>query len=711
MSLCASHRFVAAVLMSSFLVPMKSAVAQEPEAATLEEVLVTAQKRSERLQDVPISITAVGADAIVRTNARNLTDITSQIPNLSLGLGDNKDTAISIRGIGDYTRNLGYDARTSVYIDGVFVGQSQAMNQSLLDLQRVEVLRGPQGTLFGKNTISGAINLITRKPREELGGEAGISFGNYDARAVYGILNLPLVRGKLFAKLSAREEESNGYILDVLNGRRLNGQNQQSGRLQLRYIATDSLEFNFSADALRENVPFTNAEAIAGIGEAEAPGPFTVSHNTVGRVDRNVYGTALTADYQVPVGGTVTSISAYRWSHAGNFQEEDYTSAAIMDSDFRDSDRQFTQELRYASPTGGRFDYVAGLYYIKQNLKTDHSANGGSDFAIPGYAVRTFGTLKSESFAAYLNANLHFGDGWTASAGVRYTDESKHLDYNIAGGPPLFIDLADYRDRYSEDAVTPRFGLSYHFNPDQMLYATYSRGFKSGGWNADFITTTERLKFAPEFANSYEVGYKGSLFAQRLQLGIALFTTHFADFQVSQFVPTTVGTIITLTNAGKVTSKGAEAEISALVADGLRLSLNVGYVDATFDSFKDAGGPGINYDGHRLPYAPKLKGGFAIDYTRPLFGFADFDMRADYAYTDSSYSNPNNMPDYFSGAYGIGNLRVGLVSTKSDWSVHLYVRNLTDKLYSNYTDVSFLGVNRTEYGRPRTYGAQLSVKF
>ncbi len=670
----------------------------------IEEIVVSAQKRTERLQDVPISITAIGSDAMERTRSSQLVDIQRLSPNLLFGNGGNKDATISIRGISDYTRNVGYDARTGVYLDGVYVGQSHAMNQELLDIERVEILRGPQGTLFGKNTVSGAINLITKKPQDELRGLAQISVGNFDKIDVQGMLNVPLVPETLFIKVSGRHSKNDGYITNIFNGEDLNGLNIYSGRAQLRYLASDNLEINFSMDALHQKNDLTNAVAIT-------PGfnPRQVNHNSQGYEDRELFGASMTIDYTIG-DYILTSISSYRWSKAMNFQEEDYTPLDIMDSDFFDKDSQISQELRIASPTGERFDYVAGVYYFYQKRDTNHGARGGVDFALPNFRATTPGSIKGNSYAAFINGNLHLTDALSITAGGRYTHETKDLTYSIIGGAPLFIMLNDYQDKYSDSAFTPRAGITYKINPDILTYFTYSRGFKSGGWNADFLSTTEQLSFGPEFADNYEIGFKSTSFDGRLRFNASAFIAKYSDYQVSQFVPTSVGTIITLTNAGAVTTKGFELEMTALPFENFEINANFGYVDATFDSFKDGGGPGIHYDGNRLPYAPKISLNIAVDYTYPLTDSGSLLIHADYSYVAKQYSNPNNLPDYLSPSYSLVNMRVGY-EHEAGWGLYAWVHNLTDKLYSRFRDYSFLGVHRSDYGPPRTYGVEAKYRF
>ncbi len=675
----------------------------------IEEIVVSAQKRSERLQDVPISITAIGTNIMERTRSSQLLDIERLSPNLLFGTGGNKDMTISIRGISDYTRNVGYDARTGVYLDGVYVGQSQAMNQDLLDIERIEILRGPQGTLFGKNTVSGAINLVTKRPQDELAGLAKMSVGNFDRVDVQAMLNAPLITDKLFMKISGRHARNDGYVTNLFNGKDLNAQNIYSGRAQLRYIASENLEFNLSADALHQKNDVTNGVSVAGAGFDQAPGPRQVNHNAQGFEERDLFGISLTIDYAMG-DYDVTTISSYRWSEALNFQEEDYTSLDVMDSDFYDKDNQISQEIRIASPTGKRFDYVAGLYYFYQKRDTNHAATGGADFAIPGYRATTPGSIKGNSYAAFVNGNLHITDALTLTAGGRYTYETKDLVYSIIGGAPLFIALNNYQDRYTDGAFTPRAGISYKISPDILTYFTYSRGFKSGGWNADFLSTTEQLSFGPEYADNYEIGFKSTTFDGRLRFNASAFIAKYSDYQVSQFVPTSVGTIITLTNAGEVTTKGVELEFTAIPVENLEISANLGYVDATFDSFKDGGGPGIHYDDNQLPYAPKVSLNIGVDYMYPITSSGALVMHADYSYVDKHYSNPNNLPEYLSPSYSLINMRLGY-EHEAGWGIYAWAHNLTDKLYSYFTDVSFLGVQRSNYGPPRTYGVEAKYRF
>ncbi|HEY0939993.1 MAG TPA: TonB-dependent receptor [Steroidobacter sp.] len=678
----------------------------------LEEVVVTAQKRSESLQDVPIAISAVGAEEMVRSRTLQVRDLQAQIPNVGFGVRDNKDTTISIRGIADNTRNVGYDARAGVYVDGVYVGQSQAMNQGLLDLDRVEVLRGPQGTLFGKNTVSGAINLITRKPDAETRVELGLDVGNLGLFAQQALVNVPLVSDRLFLKVSGRNERSDGYIKNLHNGDDLNGENTTSGRVQARWLATEQLEINLSADVLREHPHgVTNAVATGGPAFEETGSVRRINMDAQGDSDRTVEGAALTIDYSLGSGRTLTSVTAYRGSDATRPVDEDYSSADSLASDFADDTSQFTQEFRLAS-TSERLDYVVGLYYMDQDLETRHGATGGVDLGLPGYRVVTSGTSKNQSYAVFIDGNYHITDDLTLTAGGRYTRETKDIAYSINGGPPLFMNLDSFKDSLRDSSFTPRVGLSYEFVPDVMGYVMVSRGAKSGGWNADFITTTEQIAFGPEEATNYEAGLKSTLFDRRLRINAAIFNTKYTDYQVSQFVQlSTGGTLITLTNAGEVTSRGLELEMAASLTPQLQLNANLGLLEAKFDSFKDGGGPGVHYDGKTLPYAPKVSGGLALDYRYEELSAGALDFRVDYSYKGYLYSNPNNGDQFRSPGYGLVGVRAGFRTHDSKWGVYAWAQNLTDKLYSNFNGLSFLGVPRADIGPPRTYGLELRAKF
>lgn len=683
-----------------------TAWAQEP--AALEEVVVTAQKRAEDVQDVPVSVLAFGASALERLNAQQLGDIERAAPNVSFGSGAGGSfNSIGVRGVIDSSRNIGVDARVSVYVDGVYVGRSYATDQSLLGIERVEVLRGPQGTLYGKNTVAGALNITTRKPGDTLEGQAEIELGSYDYRRMAGRLNLPL--GDTAAlSISVARETRDGYIHNLTRDTDLNGLDRWAGRVQLRLRPTDRLTVDFSADGLDEGQPFALYEGLDGAAATLAPGPYTVAHDTDERDSRNYVGLSASADYEVTDDLTLTSITAFRKSRYDFLQEEDYLPLFVARSNFNERSKQFTQELRLASSESERFSWLAGLFYMDEELQTNRVSEGGA--ALGNGFVRTPGSVRTRSAAAFAHLNYDLTPQLKVNGGLRLTYERKSLDFSIVDTIGLFTNFENYRDKRNDTDLSPKIGVQYYPSDAVMLFANLSRGFKSGGWNADTITTLEGIAFEPEQATSFEAGLKSTLFERRLRLNLTGFVTKYDDFQVFQFITlSNGGTLITFTNAGKVTTQGLEAEIEAVPISGLTLSASGAYTEAKFDRFADGGGLGVDYDGNDLPFAPRTKLFVGADYRVP-FGPGEASFHVDYGYTGAQYVSASNSPASRLPSFGLVNARVSY-GFENGWEIAVFGQNLADKRYLRTHDTSFLGADRGRYGMPRTYGVRLKTTF
>lgn len=685
----------------------------------LEEVVVTAQKRAQNMQDVPVAITAFSQSMIERSGANSLTDMENAAPSLNFGRGSRATRGeINIRGVGGFSRNPGVDARASVYVDGVFVGRSAVFDQDLQDVIGIEVLRGPQGTLFGKNTISGAININTEKPHGEFEGSVSAELGNYDHTSLAARANIPLIEDKLYSSVAFTKLDRDGFIKNILQDRRLNGIDRISGRVKLRYLASEDLEFNLGYDFLDEEDYGGNGEGIRADGAfgasfTGAPKPREVAHDANEWEERDFWGVSLTADYDFGDGFTFTSITAYREAEWYNLNEEDYSENFAGISEFDEQNEQFTQEFRITSPQDGQFDYVAGLYYITQDIETGRSGT----FFNNAIFVQTPVVVETMGWAAYFNANYRFTEQLELSLGLRYTYDEKDTDFfsiNTTGFASL-LDMTGqprFKDEYDASAVTPKLGLNYRINEDVMVYASYAEGFKSGGHNVDFIQTLEELPFDEETATSYEIGIKSTLFEGRARLNVALFQTTFEDFQVQQFQQLTpTVSRISISNAAEATSEGVEAELILMPIEGLTLTASAAYIEAEFDEFKSCNN-GVDCDGNKLAYAPEWKTFVAAEYEYPIADKGDLLFRVDYGYTDDYFTHAENTPvTRHNPDFELFNARVGFTSAEEKWRVALWGKNLMDKDSTRMREVNFFGVPRATYNAPRTYGVSVKYSF
>lgn len=680
--------------------------------AQIEEIVVTAQKREQSLQDVPIAITAFSSSDVERLNAADVSDLQYSTPNLFVGQNSRSVPKIGLRGISDQSRNPGYDNRVSVYVDGMYVGRSGASNQSTLDLERIEVLRGPQGTLFGKNTVAGAISMTTKKPVEVFSGFIEAEVGNYDRLSVTGMVNGALIEDRLFAKLLLNDTQRDGHLDNLSNGKDLNGLDQQNARLQLRWLAGSATEMNFYIESSDNAGDYVGAEAVPDMFAGQ---PYTVNidADTISFIEQ--FGTGLNIEHELDNEFTLTAISGYRESDSFARLDEDYSPFPIAVSNTREKSDHFSQELRLSSPATEDYDYVIGLYYFDQTNESASSGLIGPAGPAAGLPANTRvdlpGAVDVHSFAIFSHGNYRINEQLEITAGLRYTYEKKEVAFSITDTSGLFAS-GSFSDERSASNWSPKLGLNYTVGEDLMVYGSYAKGFKSGGWNIDFLSSFDNIDFDDEEVDSFELGIKSTLADGRVRLNAALFHADYSNYQVFQFVPQTNGTtLFTLTNAGEVTSRGVEMDINWAVTDAVSLWASYGYTDAVFEKFKNGGGAGIDFDDNKAPDAPENNVSIGVEYRHSLADLGDLILQLDYSYRDQFYTHPNNFEVNRVESYDLVNGRIGIESDDGVWSVFAWAKNLTDNQEINNRNVSFFGIARASYTEPRTYGVSLKYHF
>ena len=687
-----------------------SAQEAEGEESGLAEIVVTAQKRTQNVQDVPLAVSVTTGDDIARLQISNVDSLQYSSPSLVVAGGDPARKRFGIRGISDQSRNAGFENRVGVYVDGVWVGRSAASNQGVLDISSIEVLRGPQGTLFGKNTVAGAINITTVRPQAGFGGYVEGEIGNYDARQIKGVLNLGFSED-VGLRVSGAYINRDGFTKNLFNGLDYDNRDDYSlrGQFQVKsgdtrfYIAGDTAVMRSRATAGGERLP-----------DPLAPNPREISIDRTQDYYIRYNGLSGQIDHEFEGGGTFTSITGYRTSKTTGSADEDYSPANVAATLSSTEDtRHFSQELRYASAADGPFDYVAGIYYLNQEVKGGGSATVFARALNPAapavfVGVNQSAVVKTQTYAAFVHANYRFSDRLELTVGGRLTKENKTVDFSIVDTSTLFTN-GTLKDKRSSTDFSPTVSLNYKFGDDVMGYLRYSRGFKAGGWNTDFVRSLPDMDFGDESVNAYELGLKSELLDRRLRLNLSAYVSKHSNYQVFSFVQlSTGGTALNVSNAGKLTSQGFEIEAEANPLDWLTLHANYGYNDATFDSFLNGGGPGVNFDGNRAAEAPQHNLNLGASAKFDL-GAAKLTVQGDYNYRSSFYSNPDNAAINLNSGLEQVNLRAGLEF--GNVSVFGWVRNLFDVTKTIYNGRSFLGFPRVEFNDPRTYGLTVKVKF
>lgn len=740
------HRFQQSCLLMILLGIYQFAIAHTPNneaKMTIPEVVITIQSQRQALEQVPIAMTVVDATTLAQTHAETLSAMQQLVPNFSIATPSG-DSAITIRGIGGGGRNVGFDPRVGVYLDGVYIGQSQALNLSLFDIERVEVLRGPQGYLFGRNTVAGAVNITTKPPSDQFEAYIKTSYASYNtfenAASVSGPIS-ETTQGKLSLDYTSR----NGFSQNLYNNDRLDNLNRLATRGQLSFQPSDRLNvdiFADYADIRQNNLYAETTSAMFGLPLKNGQLPdHTVNIDLNPYVHNKLSGVSATVNYELSGGNTLTSISAYRYTYQDKVIDDDFTTANLFNVRFTDNFHQTSQELRFASPLEQKFRYVSGIYLMHENAASYRTATFGADTnttlvqfpTIPAPIV--FGTLlgvnaggivpvtanvNTHSYAMFGSVDYDIFEFLSFNLGARYTYEQKDLLYNIDGtqsGGVGIGTVADYRDHFSDNYLSPTIGFTLKLDNTDHVYAKYSSGFKSGGWNADFLTSTQiarNIRFNKETVDSYEIGIKGSALNRHLQYELALFQSEYQDYQAFQLQKLGVGQYeIQLRNAALAASKGAEASVTTLITDWLKIGANFGLLDARFKSFPSGLSGGLDATGKRLPEAPEVTAALTIAYTipAPLF-HGKFEWYGEQSYRSKSSSGVDADPSIFAvGSRNIVNTRLSFIPDDGHLELSLWATNLFDAHYVTARARDFLGVGVLKRGDPQTIGIEGKYNF
>ncbi|HEY5411954.1 MAG TPA: TonB-dependent receptor, partial [Caulobacteraceae bacterium] len=618
--------------------PPTSQVAKETGGG---DVIVTAQKRVQRNVDVPISITVNTARDIAVKNIGDLTQLAQKMPNVNGG--GSFFAGFTIRGISSASAGSGFPPDVGVNVDEVFMGRDRAFDTVLADVSSVELLRGPQGTLYGKNTIAGVINITTQRPTDQFVAKGDFEYGSLNFVQARATIAGPIIEDKLLVSLTGSYQRRDGYINDPLLHQRLGSLNDGGARIMVVLHPITDLTVELRADGYREQDTAGQNETQSTIRGNILPfPPFNtvgpqnprdriVNVNTPPVVERTLYGTSAKVEY-VKDDYAFTSITAYRRIESDFDLDQDGGPLDGFDTGQLENVDRFSQEVRITSPAGNRFSWIAGLYYDNE---TDHDTfhiHVGSGFPtalfgapFPAVLPSTFSErsdtdalIHSSSIAGFVSVKYDVTSKLKFTGGIRYTSETKHLDYTqeptqlspIIAPLHVIFSFAEpiphTTSNYSGSAPSGEANLSYAFTPDEVGYVRYSRGFKSGGFQSDVISppfnvAVNGLSFKPEFLNDYEVGFKAVMFDHRLTANLAAFYYDFSNKQEQ----INTGVSFVVSNAASATSRGAEVELNWTPLPGLDLFANGGYLDAYYNKFPNGGGLGINYNGRRLAGASK----------------------------------------------------------------------------------------------------------
>ena len=712
---------------------MQVAEMQAEQDGLLGEIIVTARRRSEGIQETPVAITAVDGDNLAASQSTSITDLSNLAPSLTINSssafsGSSQTISVFMRGIGQTDFTLNTDPGVGFYVDGVYISRSVGALIDLVDIDQVEVLRGPQGTLFGRNSVGGAFNITTKRPADELGGKLSVSTGSDDMLILSGTIDVPLT-DTLFSKLTIQRNRRDGYVRRLPDDRMMGDKDNISGRYSLLWEAGPDTEFLLNTDysRSRENgsplvlqtvnpgaafatvhnlvvAPQINP-ALAGVpGGCTTPAGAAVGgtacynqqwlppdgYSTYAS-DRSysnaeVWGTALTASHTLSDSFSVKSITAYRDLDSSFARDGDGSPLKVNSTEDVFKYHQVSQELQLAGTDllDDRLDFILGGFFF------DERGDNPSVVTFPWVSFSSGGKVQSRSVAVYGQTTYELTPEWFLTAGLRYSDDRRKFTpdqfilstFNVPFLPPVLnftpgqpLTSPD-KVKTSASKVTPMVNISYRPTSDIMFYSTYSTGFKSGGFTQRiFPAVASPPEFGPETVKVYEVGTKMDLFNRHLRLNGAGYLTDYNDLQIT--VP--VGVAPTTQNAAKARIKGFEAEATVVPVEGLFATASVGYIDAYYRSLDARVSPTITLD-NAFPGTSKWTVNSSISYNVDVTEDWVVTPRVAWSYRSRYYFDAENLVGQ--SGYSTIDASVTIADEARGWSLAVFGKNLTDKYYA-----------------------------
>jgi iron complex outermembrane receptor protein len=608
----------------------------EVDSASTGEIIVSARRREEALRDTPVAITAVNAAALEAKASVNIGDIMGAAPSVMITQQNSGAAAanVAIRGLSFADVDKSFDPTVAVVVDGVFIGSSTGQFFDFFDISQIEVLRGPQGTLFGRNTIGGVINIRRTRPKFEFSGKAEASYGNYDTWATRAVVNIPVIDDVLAIKPFYFHNQSDGYYRHGITGERTGGSNSENFGVAALLQPSSNFDALLTLEKqVQDFVPVNSSITKTGEVFCAFEPANECNRNTTTDL-YTVFGTPGTSHYESPAAtlemnldaGPVklTSVTGYRKSDEAQTQDFDGSSADIYFSARSQTYRQFSQELRASGKLSDSLDYVVGGYFFKSRYSLLQSTR--ITLGAPPAVTEQANIGHARSLAFFGDFNWAFADRWRLSFGGRWTQDRKQ---NMAR-----VDADQFPNAsVTNSKFTPKIGIDFHPNPDMMLYASWSRGYRSGGFSGRGTTLfSATTAYGPETVDSFEGGFKGSLFNGLIELNVAAFLADYKDLQQNTTIPTQsgVGSETIVTNVGSAKLKGVEVEFTAHPAQGLTLSGSLGLLDNNLKDFISQGAisatvPGartIDYSNVSMIYAPKTTLSLNANYKVPT-GFGE----------------------------------------------------------------------------------------
>ncbi len=733
----------------------------EAEELFLEELIVTAQKRSESVQDIPIAIAALSEEQLVALGVTQSGELGQYVPGLEIGnsSGEGSQLLLFLRGAGLNDLNTNNAGPVGLYSDEVYVSSPALSPFLLFDSERVEVLKGPQGTIYGRNTTGGAVKFITKKPTRETRVSGKWRFSNHGRQVVEAAASGALSE-TVSARVAVTKSDSDGYGKNLLDGSTVNGTDNtayralvsiepnEKTRILLNVHGAHVNSQNTSFSPLGTLDPTTgeacsdariaNNECVNASGYRSPDDVLDGNYNFLGKIDLDTFGGYVQAEYDLNDDVTLTSVTSYDDLERDLPEEADGAPTSLLHTEFGVSSTTFSQELRLAGETDN-LDWLAGVFYLEEEIIQDQTLDlfrslrpltggladpTGAITGAPILFARGYNVQNVETVAAYAQGNYRFNDSWSMTLGGRFTDESRAFDAlgqleepETFGPDPVIVYKFDDQET-SASKFSYRLGAEYRPNNDTLIYGSIATGFKSGGFNGGFLNIDSSVAerqiqpYDPEFVTAYELGIKADLFDSKMRINASVFYNDFEDLQVFTLVNQGSNIIQILENASDANASGIELDLSAVLAQGLSMNLNAAFIDTELTSFIDQT-TGRDFSGNKLAQTPETSISGYLNYERDLPFGGYLVAQGGFAYKDQLFFSTDNNPFVAQDAYTLVSSRVAYVSPSETWSLALFVNNMTDERFlTNVSDTrDITGSYVRTFGAPRTYGVELSVDF
>ncbi len=709
-----------------------------------EPVIVTATKQETLFLTTPIPLSYYLTAYLDDFGITDLPELSLRTPNLIMGNNGNTSIPeIFIRGIGSVDFGIGSDLSIGYYVDGVYISRAQAMLVNLYDIERIEVLRGPQGSLYGRNTIGGAINIITNKPEPKLTLNQSLTLGNYSSLNYSGAIGSPLGSKSVLGRFAYQFEDRDGYTRDIYHQKEIVDADSFGYRgslwllpqgdldLILRFEHHEDHPTAFAFNPRLTGIPFQNNPHLPTVTDPpfnhyEPQDPYRVNHDVIGREDRQIWGLSSTLNWHGEV-ATLTSITALRGINYVHYEDTDGLALELGHFYQRMNQQQITQEFQLANDLDEQWHWLSGVYLFSELAEEEHTIFS-RDLTLllpPGnYATTNSSDLHATSVAWFGELTYAVTERLSLTAGLRYSYEEKEIEINrltydfysqlgIAGFPLN-------HDQASWNAITPKFGMQYRAWDEGFIYGKIERGFKSGGFNA-FAEHIEE-PFDPEYVTSYEIGLKSQWFQRRLQFNLDGFYNLHSDLQVLTVMPGTSTVQINTSNAAEAREMGIECQIIAHPFKCIELIANTALLKAEYTDFKNAGGfdvsgmnqkQAIDASGNSLKRAPEFSSYMALSYALPLAIEGMVKLLGEHIYQSRFYFTETNESILSQSGYHLFNAKIRYESKDQRRTMAVFCKNLTDE---EIIDVAvdfrhYTGAVNYAYQPPRTYGIEFSYKY